>query len=38
MYSSNDIIQIIPWVYIMCLTGGKQGFDDHPDPITLSSS
>ena len=24
-HSGDDIIQIIPWVYIMCLTGGQQG-------------
>ena len=27
-HSGNDIIQIIPWGYIMCLTGGQQGTDD----------
>lgn len=26
-HSGDDIIQIIPWVYIMCLTGGQQGTD-----------
>ena len=27
-HSGDDIIQIIPRVYIMCLTGGQQGADD----------
>lgn len=27
-HPGNDIIQIIPWVYIVCLTGGQQGTDD----------
>ena len=27
-HSGDDIIQIIPWVYIMFLTGGQQGTDD----------
>lgn len=27
-HSVNDIIEIIPWGYIMCLTGGQQGTDD----------